>query len=124
MRKAVLFDEFACCCKFFNSKTQDGYGCTHPDQTMTRLEDDRKTGRCFCWSCPLGIEAEQEDLGRTDIDWDGLCEDDEVAEAECLLVNTGADAAEEDKHALDAYERYLHRYDKKWLNAHKSEDSQ
>lgn len=76
---------------FFNSKVGNGYGCTHP---------------------------EQEDLSEKTIDWDGLCECGEVTEGEYLLVDVGNEATDDQKNALYSYERYIHRYDKKWLDAH------
>lgn len=126
MRKAVLFDEFSYNCQFFNSKTANGYGCNHPEQRETTEEDGKKVGCCFCHTCPLGIEAEQQDLTerehpdavKDEIDWDGLCEGGEVTEGEYLLVDIGETATEEEKQAMYSYERYMHRYDKKWLDEH------
>lgn len=112
MKRAVLFDDFSTQCDFFDPEDEDtnGNSCTHPDQ-----DGDG----CYCCSCPLGVEAEQED--RDDpagIDWDGLCEDGEVTESEYLLVNTGDDATDDEKQNLYNYDRYMHRYDKKWLDEH------
>lgn len=126
MRKAVLFDEFSSQCKFFNSETNDGYGCDHPKQEETEDENGIKVGCCFCHTCPLGIEAEWQDLTdknhpdaiKDEIDWDGLREDGKVTEGEYLLVTTDKTASEEQKEALFSYERYMHRYDKKWLDEH------
>lgn len=126
MRKAVLFDEFSYNCQFFNSKTANGYGCNHPEQRETTEEDGKEVGCCFCHTCPLGIEAEQQDLTerehpdavKDEIDWDGLCEGGEVTEGEYLLVDIGETATEEEKQAMYSYERYMHRYDKKWLDEH------
>lgn len=119
MRRAVLFEDFAYHCPYFNDddETNNGYGCNHK-------ENDSEG--CYCHTCPLGIEAEQEDLTdkehpdavKDDIDWDGLCECGEVYEGEYLLVNTDADKSEDAKNALYTYDRYMHRYDKEWLDAH------
>lgn len=119
MLRAVLFDEFSYQCDFFNSDDEEtnGYGCNHPKQ---------EGEGCYCCCCPLGIEAEQQDLTdknhpdaiKDEIDWDGLCEDGEVYESEYLLVNVGEDATDEEKQALYNYDRYMHRYDKKWLDEH------
>ena len=118
-RKAVVFDEFARICKFFSSATDanNGYGCLHP---MQEEKEGKDCGCCNCWSCPLGVEAEQEDIDAPDskIDWDGLCDDGEVTEGEYLLVNCGEDASDDEKEALARCERYLHRYDPEWLRAH------
>lgn len=129
MRKTVLFDEFSYQCPFFNSDTDvnNGYGCNHPEQIETREEKGKKQGCCYCHTCPLGIEAEQQDLTdkehpdavKDEIDWDGLCEDGEVAEGEYLLVNIGETATEEEKRAMHLYESHMHRYDKEWLDGHR-----
>ena len=128
MRKAVLFEDFAYQCPFFNSDTDvnNGYGCNHPYQMETQEWDGKEIGCCFCFSCPLGIEAEQEDLTdrnhpdaiKDEIDWDGLCEDGEVTEGDYLLVEVGEIATEEQKKAMWNYDLYMHRYDKKWLDEH------
>lgn len=122
MRKAVLFENFSLNCPYFNRQKADGYGCEHPSQEETDVFDGKEEGRCFCFSCPLGIEAEQEDIDNPEysknIDWDGLCDDGEVTEGEYLLVECGEDATKDEQRALHAYERYIYRYDKKWLDAH------
>lgn len=118
-RKAVTFEDFSHCCPFFNSKIGDGYGCDHPLQEEKDTDAEGKEyGKCYCCSCPLGIEAEQEDLTSNEIDWDGMCEEGEVNEGEYLLVDVGDEATEDQKNALYSYERYMHRYDKKWLDEH------
>lgn len=123
MRQAVVFDDFAFRCQFFNGETEvnNGYGCDHPKQENTNEDEDgNEQGCCFCHSCPLGVEAEQEDIENPEqeINWDGLCKDGEINESEYLLVEVGTDSTEEQKQALCAYERYMHRYDKKWLEEH------
>lgn len=66
-RKAVLFDQFAYECKYFDgeSDANNGYGCDHPEQE--EKEDD--LGCCFCFSCPRGFPADKEDFENKDIDW-------------------------------------------------------
>lgn len=128
MRKAVLFECFAFQCPFFNGDTNvnNGYGCDHPDQREKRKDNGEEQGCCYCFSCPLGIEAEQQDLTdkshpdavQDEIDWDGLCEDGEVTDGEYLLVEVGTDATNEQKQAIRNYDIYMHRYDKKWLEEH------
>lgn len=126
MRKAVIFDDFASQCQFFNSEVANGYGCNHTEQRETLEEDGKEVGCCFCHTCPLGIEAEQQDLTekehpdaiKDEIDWDGMCEDGEVTEGEYLLVDTGETASEDERKAVFAYDLYMHRYDKKWLDEH------
>ena len=126
MRKAVLFDVFSSRCQFFNIETAGGNGCDHPEQMITEKENGKEVGSCHCHTCPLGIEAEQQDLTdredpdavKDEIEWDGVCEDGEVIEGECLLVPVDGTASEEQKQAMYSYERYMHRYDKQWLDAH------
>lgn len=126
MRKAVLFDSFMYTCQFHNGETADGYGCDHPKQEETVEEDGKEVGCCYCHTCSLGIEAEQQDLTdkehpdaiKDEIDWDGLCEDGEVTEGDYLLVDAGETASEEERKAVFEYDLYMHRYDKKWLDEH------
>lgn len=128
MRKAVLFDCFVYQCPYHNSDTElnNGYGCDHPRQEDKEDENGKEQGCCHSYCCPLGIEAEQQDLTdpqnkdavTDEIDWDGLCEDGEVGEGEYLLINSDENAAEDEKNALYEYERYMHRYDKNWLDEH------
>lgn len=122
-RKAVTFDDFSRICKYFTSDVDvnNCYGCTHPVQEEKREDNHGKEqGCCNCWNCPLGIEAEQEDIDSSDtkIDWDGLCSDGEVYEGEYLLVDCDDDASDDQKEALARYERYIHRYDPEWLKNH------
>lgn len=133
MRKAVLFEVFAYQCPFSyafgKGNINNGYNCKHPEQE--NVEDvgyrgKKKCGCCFCFSCPLGIEAEQQDLTdkshpdaiQDEMDWDGLCEDGEVLEGEYLLVEVGEDATEEQKRAMWNYDLYMNRYNKQWLDEH------
>ena len=112
MRKAVLFDEFANNCEYFNGETDvnNGYGCDHSKQDNKEDDENSKEqGCCHCYCCPLGISAEQEDKENCTIDWDGLC-DEEVSEDEYLLVNIGEDATDEEKEAMSNYDKYMNRY--------------
>ncbi len=123
MRKAVLFEEFASHCPYFYSYEKEYinnyYNCNHPQQEEVEEADSGESvGKCYCFSCPLGIEAEQEDLEDKAIDWDGLCEDGVVYDSEYLLVEIGEEATEEQKQAMWNYELYLNRYNKKWLDEH------
>lgn len=126
MRKAVLFEVFAFRCPYSDTENYDGYACNHPEQREKETIDGKEVGCCFCFTCPLGIEAEQQDLTDRDdpdaikdeIDWDGSCEDGVVPDEEYLLVNMGEDATQDEKDALYSYDLYMHRYDKKWLDEH------
>lgn len=128
MLKAVVFDEFSIHCPYFYSYKKECinnyYNCKHPSQEETeKVESNECIGKCYCFSCPLGIEATQDDLSENNIDWDGLCEDGEVYEGEYLLVETGESATNEQREAMKSYELYMHRYDKKWLDEHGIENS-
>lgn len=133
MRKAVLFEVFAYQCPFSytfgKGNINNGYNCKHPKQENVEdvgYKGKKKCGLCYSFSCPLGIEAEQQDLTDKDdpdaihdeIDWDGFCEDGEVTEGEYLLVDVGESATEEEKEAMWNYELYMNRYNKQWLDAH------
>ena len=130
MLRAVTFDEFSLCCPYYNPTTDvnNGYGCDHPKQEESDYDEEtgKEQGKCYCWSCPLGIEAEQADLTdkknsdavQEEIDWDGLCECGEVGESEYLLVCVDEKATSDEKNALYEYDRFIHRYDKKWLDEH------
>lgn len=118
MRKAVLFDEFSRCCQYFESSEDYGYECLHPEQEERETYNGRELGRCFSCSCPLGIEAEQEDIGAKDIDWDGNCRDGEVFEGEYLLVTSDETATKDEQEALFSYELFMNRYNKNWLDEH------
>lgn len=110
MRQAVLFDTFAYKCPYSNPEVNDGYGCNHPSQDITLKENGKNVGCCSCFGCPLGTEAEQEDFGDKEINWDG-CENEDITEGEYLLVNSGEDASQDVKDALALYNCYMHRYE-------------
>lgn len=126
MRKAVLFDEFSLQCPFGDININDGYGCGHPDQKEIIEKSGKEYGCCYCHTCPLGMEAEQQDLTDKDhpdavteeIDWGGLCEDGEVTEGKYLLVEIGENATKEQKRAMWNYELHMNRYNKQWLDDH------
>lgn len=113
MRKAVLFDEFARHCKYFRCSEDCDYECRHPKQEERDYRNGIEIGQCFLCSCPLGIEAEQEDYGAENIDWDRNCSDGIVPEGEYLLVTSDETATGDEKETLSAYDRFMSRYDKK-----------
>lgn len=115
--KVAAFDSFAYACKHFTTEpwVNNGYGCNHPDQEEVHEDNEGKEGGCcYCFSCPLGIEADEAVLKDPHVDWCGLCDDGEVSESEYLLVNVGPDATEDEKDAWDRYERYINRYNPDW----------
>lgn len=110
---AVSFDSFSHMCPFFTSKTDanNGYGCTHPNQKEQREDSDGKMhGACYCWSCPLGISADDESIDNPTVDWDGAEVEPGDVEDEYLLVRTDAEATDDEKAACEAYQRYINRY--------------
>lgn len=84
-RKIYEINEFANICGYFyNAEIEkdfncnNGYNCIHPEQgeTDTNKETGEEIGKCYCWSCPLGYEADEEDFANPDIDKNGYDEDD------------------------------------------------
>ena len=119
-RTAVDFDIFSQTCPFFYSCEEENannwYNCSHPEAYR---EEDDSPGCCYSWHCPLGTEAEPDDLtGGPDavadydtIDWDGLNEDlPRIEDGEILLIDASEDAPEETKQAYHAYNSYMNRY--------------
>lgn len=68
--KIIHIDEMTSICGYFTGETtvNNGYGCTHPDQE--EKDEDCNTGKehgkCYCFSCPLGNEADLEDMKKLD----------------------------------------------------------
>ena len=133
MLRAVLFNEFSYQCPyaytFGKGYINGGYNCKHSKQREVEnvgYNGKKKCGCCYCFSCPLGIEAEQQDLTEKtspdaicdEIDWDGFCENGEVADGEYLLVEVGESATEEQKEAMWNYELHINRYNRHWLDEH------
>lgn len=117
-QKVVIFNEFSHVCPFFNAETDvnNGYGCEHGEE----MEG------CYCFRCPLGIEAEAEDYEDLNTDLDGLSKEElEEAEgnSEYLLVSIGDDASDDERLAMHNYERHINRYNKKWLDEHDIQNS-
>ncbi len=119
-RKIASFDDFAYVCPYFTSNTNvnNGYGCTHQKQEETDIDENgKKQGKCYCWSCPLGIEAEAEDADDENIDLCGITKE-ELAEAEgnseYILINVGPDATEDENKAWNMYEWWMNRYSSEW----------
>ena len=118
---AILFEDLEQICPHFNSDVEinGGYGCNHPKQEEKEEKNEVEYGCCYCFSCPLGVEAEQQDLTNPNhpdaiedtINWNGLCEDGEVPEGEILLINDGETSNKEEKEILQLLDMYYHRYD-------------
>lgn len=82
-RKAIPFDTFVRNCDYFNgnANVNNGYGCMHPEQE----EKQHDEGCCFCFSCPLGVSADEESFAATDIDWDGT-EKEDIGEDDYIII--------------------------------------
>lgn len=122
MRKMVQFDSFVSSCKFFTSEfsVNNGYGCTHPKQEETdKDEEGIERGKCYCHSCPFGLEADKEDVDNPDIDWGDIDPREECfsdtgyfVEGEYLGICVGEAADDEEKKAMASYDAYLNRYNR------------
>ena len=68
--KIEYFDNYVSQCPYiYNSgySVNNGYNCAHPEQKETDSIDTEyhkglKVGKCYRCSCPLGIEADEEDF--------------------------------------------------------------
>ena len=71
------------CGYFYNAHIEkgitvnNGYNCRHPEQEETETVDGQEIGRCHCFSCPLGYEADEEDFQNPEIDNNGYEADEE-----------------------------------------------
>ncbi len=77
-KKIEDINRFANRCGYFynaciekNISINNGYNCNHPDQEECEEEEGQKIGKCYCWSCPLGYEADEDDFSSPDIDNQG-----------------------------------------------------
>lgn len=120
-RKVATFDEFSHVCTYFTTAydINNGYCCNHPDQKETDPDEKGiERGKCYCWSCPLGIEPDEEDFNDPDVDWDGITREDCTssitgefsADSDYIMVKVGTDATKDEKRAIDEYERFINRY--------------
>ncbi|NMB10332.1 MAG: hypothetical protein GX982_06540 [Tissierellia bacterium] len=83
-KKIYEINEFANMCGYFynaflekNFSSNNGYNCSHPGQEETDINEEtgEEIGKCYCWSCPLGFEAEIEDFKDEEIDNNGYDEE-------------------------------------------------
>lgn len=95
--KVVLFDAFAEKCPFFKI-TSCGMECLHKNNEEVT---------CSGLNCPLGYNADEDDLTAETIDWDGMCTDGDVTGMDYFVVYAND---KDGKKALDAYEKYMNRY--------------
>lgn len=141
-RLATSFDVFAAACPFSHyfgdGEINNGYNCCHPKQECSE-EFETKNGKmvtvgsCYCFSCPLGTEASDDDflnedgtLCESDIDWDGAeqgwnGEKEWIGEGEFMLVSTDKDEDEDVKQALFSYHLRLNQWNDDWEAQHRDE---
>ncbi len=124
-RKVASFNELAHVCPYFTTEygVNNGYGCMHPEQEETG--DDTNgiaRGKCYCWSCSLGVEPDEDDFENPEVDWDGITREDCTSsitgefsvDGDYIMINIGADASEDEKTAWLNYARYMNRYNPDW----------
>lgn len=76
------------CGYFFNACIEEditvnnGYNCKHPDQEEYKEVNGKRIGKCYCFSCPLFPEAEEEDFNDPSIDNQGY----EYEESQYILI--------------------------------------
>lgn len=91
-RKIEAINTFANRCGYFynaylekDASINNGYNCRHPEQTETDTADNgEEIGKCYCWSCPLGYEPDEEDFENPEIDKNGFTE---YEEGEFIVVD-------------------------------------
>jgi len=128
-KKVVIFGEFFPVCSYFTHKVSvnNGYGCNHPDQKESGFEEGfgeesgREQGKCYCWSCPLGCETDEEDWGNPEVDFDGLEKENFLStdgewlmDGEHLTVRIGSDASIDEKLAMYYYEKSINKHNPDW----------
>ena len=82
-RKIELFDCVVNNCDYFYNayyesdiSVNNGYNCSHLNQEEFEEVNGVKIGKCYCWSCPMAYEADEEDFKNVDINKNGWNIDD------------------------------------------------
>ncbi len=77
-KKIEAINIFANRCGYFynaflekNVSVNNGYNCSHPNQKEIEIINNEQIGKCYCFSCPLAIEADEEDFNKSEIDNQG-----------------------------------------------------
>lgn len=104
--KTILehIDNLANECGYFTTETtvNNHYGCKHPDQE--EQDEDYRTGKqhgkCYCFSCPLGHEADEEDF----LNHDENPED--MSEGEWIVLEKDWKKQEIEKHYQESKKNY------------------
>jgi len=89
-KKIESINVFANECGFFYNaflekeiSVNNGYNCNHSEQTENESVNGEIIGRCHCYSCPLGYEADEEDFENIEIDNQGY----EYEEMQYIVIN-------------------------------------
>lgn len=139
-RKAVSFDTFSSNCPFLycykNGEINNGYNCSHPNQTVTEtISYNKLVGRCHGFCCPLGTIAEPQDINpdaddqdaiHEKIDWSEITDSplpnpEDLENEDILLVPVDNNKDSDEAEALFWYDDYLHRFDSVWREEHQAE---
>ena len=90
-KKIEQIDAFANRCGYFynayikeNISANNGYNCRHPEQEQMHFENGKEIGLCYSWSCPCGIEPDEEDFKNPEIDKNGYTD---FEEGEFILID-------------------------------------
>lgn len=108
------FDSVYASCPFKTEiESNNGYGCSHPKQE--EINDGEAC--CYRFSCPLGIEPDEETLESNTLDFNGVEREDLfdangvcIANIDYLVVPIGKLATDEQKETLKRYNKYVNRY--------------
>lgn len=89
-RKIMPINSFANKCGYFSNEfiekgvdVNNGYNCRHANQDEYEEIEGEKIGKCFSWSCPLCLYADEESFSEDDIDNQGY----EYEENEFVVVD-------------------------------------
>lgn len=89
-KKIEELNVFANQCGYFynayiekNISVNNGYNCNHKEQEEIETVNGQRIGSCYCFSCPLGNEADEEDFKDMEIDNQGY----EYEEMQYLVID-------------------------------------
>ena len=63
-------------CADVELNVNNGYNCSHLNQEEFEEVNGVKIGKCYCWSCPMAYEADEEDFKNVDINKNGWSVED------------------------------------------------
>ena len=127
-RTLIQFDIFSYTCPYFQGEApiNNGYGCGHPECGEASTDGSgNRWGHCHLFTYPLCCRLVEDELQNPELDLDGqtewafFSEDGRfIGDGEYATISAGEYASDDERAALLAYERYLHRYDLAWLSTH------